>query len=378
MFIGLFLVYSSYTSGPEILASYNYPVEQHSVETTDNYILKLVHIPNSPNATNAQSPKPVVFIMHGMSGSSDAYLLIGPSDGLPYLLADAGFDVWLGNSRGNTYSRLHKYMDPKHKSFWNFSWHEMGTRDLPASIDYVLDRTCQRSLHYVGYSQGATQFLVMLSMRPEYNEKIKTSHLTAPAAFLKNMNTGLGSIVEKVILAFDDREWFSNRHGITSWASIFCSVRPMKSICTSLFMMVYGINGDQISKAIIMLILKTLPAGISSRQLKHYLQLKMSSRFCMYDHGKKTNRLIYGSSRPPDYPLKYVKPKSPINLYYSSSDFVVSKENVLLLAEKLSLCELHHIPYYSHIEFQFARAVGTTLNRPIVKLISKYETDRNK
>jgi hypothetical protein len=56
-----------------------------------------------------------------------------------YLLSDAGYDVWLGNFRGNRYSRGHlnatSNMNPdKDEHFWKFSIHELGKYDLPAMM----------------------------------------------------------------------------------------------------------------------------------------------------------------------------------------------------------------------------------------------------
>lgn len=100
---------------------------------------------------------------------------------------DAGYDVWLGNSRGTTFSRQHKFLDPNVSSaFWDYSFNEIGRFDLPAMIDYVLTATNRSSLHYVGHSQGCTVFFVMLALRPEYNEKIASMHAMAPAAYMSS------------------------------------------------------------------------------------------------------------------------------------------------------------------------------------------------
>lgn len=68
-------------------------------------------------------------------------------------------------------------MYPHDPKFWDFSWHEIGIFDIPASIDYILKYTNQTKLSYVGHSQGVTSFFVMLSELPEYNDKINIGNL---------------------------------------------------------------------------------------------------------------------------------------------------------------------------------------------------------
>ena len=41
-------------------------------------------------------------------------------DSTGYLLSDAGYDVWLGNFRGNYYSMAHQELDPEEFEFWDF------------------------------------------------------------------------------------------------------------------------------------------------------------------------------------------------------------------------------------------------------------------
>lgn len=75
---------------------------------------------------------------------------------LAYILAEEGFDVWMGNARGNAYSRRHVSLNPDsilNTNFWKFSWDEIGNFDLPAMIDYVLEATNEPRLHYIGHSQ---------------------------------------------------------------------------------------------------------------------------------------------------------------------------------------------------------------------------------
>ncbi|XP_063533645.1 lipase 1-like [Cydia strobilella] len=180
-----------------VIRKYQYPYESHHVVTEDGYVLGAVRIPHGRDQNNQPGSKPVVLIFHGLLSSCADFVMLGPGHALctyvislpAYMLAEEGYDVWLLNARGNFHSRNHTTLDPNRRgdpSFWAFSWDEIGRLDLPAYIDYILEVTGQEKVHLIGHSQGSTAFLVCMSMRPEYNEKIISFQGFAPAAFFYN------------------------------------------------------------------------------------------------------------------------------------------------------------------------------------------------
>ena len=56
---------------------------------------------------------------------------------LPYLLVDLGYEVWLGNNRGNKYSRKHLKLSASDPKFWDFSLDEYSYYDIPDSLTYI-------------------------------------------------------------------------------------------------------------------------------------------------------------------------------------------------------------------------------------------------
>lgn len=129
-----------------MISKMGYPSETHELVTEDGYILNMHRIPfgkNSPMEEGVR--KPAIYLQHGLLCSSADWVMwteeksLGVVNSFPcsiklaeqywyilgYVLADAGFDVWLGNYRGNTYSRKHTSMDPDwpllNNPFWHFS-----------------------------------------------------------------------------------------------------------------------------------------------------------------------------------------------------------------------------------------------------------------
>ena len=63
----------------------------------------------------------MVIYQHGFMDSSAGICCDG-LDSIAFQLADCGFDVWMNNTRGNIFSRHHKFIDIGNSLFWEFSF----------------------------------------------------------------------------------------------------------------------------------------------------------------------------------------------------------------------------------------------------------------
>ena len=89
-------------------------------------------------------------------------------------LAEAGYDVWVGNVRGTEYASDHKLYSTSRKKYWNFNWDTQARKDIPTFIEMVKKITGKRKIFYIGYSQGAGSMITALT-DSQIHEEIENS-----------------------------------------------------------------------------------------------------------------------------------------------------------------------------------------------------------
>ncbi|KAM7353575.1 lipase 3-like isoform 2-T3 [Cochliomyia hominivorax] len=359
---------------PKLIRKYGYPSETHTVVTKDGYILEMHRIPK-------KGAQPVL-LMHGILDTSATWVLMGPKSGLGYMLSDLGYDVWMGNSRGNRYSKNHTSLNSDYMEFWDFTFHEMGKYDLPANIDYILAKTGYDQLHYVGHSQGTAIFWVLCSEQPHYTQKILSMHALAPIAYIHDMKSPL---FRTLVLFLDFltaatrmlriTEFMPNTKFLVDHSQVVCHDNAMtQDVCSNILFLVAGYNSEQLNKTMLPVMLSHTPSGASIKQLEHFGQLMKSGHFRKFDRGYLRNQLKYNRMTPPDYDLSKVK--VPVALYYSMNDMLVSTTGVDRLARELpQVIDKYLVPMekFNHLDFLWAIDVKTLVYNRLVRNIRRVE-----
>ncbi|XP_063616188.1 lipase 3-like [Cydia splendana] len=365
------------------IKSQGYPAELHQVTTNDGYVLSLHRIPHGRDGS--PGPRPVVFVMHGLMSTSSHFLHLGPEYAIAYNLADAGYDVWMGNQRGNRYSREHVSLNPddaeEKLEFFDYSWEDVGTIDLPAMIDYALAFTGQEKLHYIGHSQGGTVFLVLASMDPEYsNKKIASAHLLAGVGYMENFPfPPLRRLSDSASILYS----LGTRMGIVEIS--FDALRRSESQTIEQDGVVDYCAGDEEYKTFCEMIgvpylmadRLTLPAipemgGSSLKQLAHYAQNIKDGLFRRWDYGLLTNLRVYRSLTPPSFDLSKVT--VDVTMHYSLSDILLHEIDVLAMAATMPNTKARKIERdtFRHVDYIFSKDSKELVNDYIIEALNQF------
>ncbi|KAH8921157.1 alpha/beta-hydrolase [Atractiella rhizophila] len=174
-----------FSARPEYYIRYwGYECELVEVETDDGFLVRLHHIlPKRHKDGSAPSIKGTpVLIVHGILSSSTTFV-VNEERSLAFYLLESGYDVWLGDIRGN-FKMKHKTFSRLNPRYWSWSIKEIAIYDLPAMITHIYHHTGKK-VAYVGHSQGTGTLFLSLTrgLRPDVGKMLRCFVALGPAVY---------------------------------------------------------------------------------------------------------------------------------------------------------------------------------------------------
>ncbi|XP_039079256.1 lipase member M isoform X2 [Hyaena hyaena] len=362
----------------EIIQHQGYPFEEYEVMTEDGYILSVNRIPQGLTQLKKTGPKPVVFLQHGLLGDASNWISNLPNNSLGFILADAGFDVWLGNSRGNTWSRRHRTLSIEQDEFWAFSYDEMARFDLPAVLNFILQKTGQEKIYYVGYSQGTTMGFIAFSTMPELAQKIKMYFALAPIATVKHAKspgTKFLLLPDMMIKGlFGKKEFLYQTRFFRQFVIYLCGQMIIDQICSNVMLLLGGFNANNMNMSRANVYVAHTPAGTSVQNILHWSQAVNSGELRAFDWGSETKNLEKGN-QPTPVRYKVRDMTVPTAMWTGGQDWLSNPEDVkTLLSEVTNLIYHKNIPEWAHVDFIWGLDAPHRMYNEIIHLMKQEET----
>jgi lysosomal acid lipase/cholesteryl ester hydrolase len=365
----------------ELCELYGYYCEEHIVQTGDGYLLGLHRLGwkrgeegERVNAGPGKDglKKKVVYMHHGLMMNSEVWVCLTNRERcLPFELVERGYDVWLGNNRGNKYSKKNIHMAPTDAKFWNFSMDQFAFHDIPDSIAYILETAHQPSLSYIGFSQGTAQAFATLSIHPTLNEKVDVFIALAPAMSPKGVASGtVDSFVKAspdiLYLAFGRKTILPSA---TMWQSILYPPIFVRLIDASLKFL-FGWTAVNITPEQKLACYPHLYSYTSTKSVVHWFQIIRNGVFQMYDDEAPnpitSNRSKY--YKVAKFPTRNIK--TPIVLVWGGSDSLVDINVMLKELPRHTVAK--EIPHYEHLDFLWASSVDKLVFPHVFEALDKH------
>ncbi|ODV77834.1 triglyceride lipase-cholesterol esterase [Suhomyces tanzawaensis NRRL Y-17324] len=316
----------------------DYLIREHVVTTKDSYLLVVHKLEKRDSVYNGHGK--IAYFHHGLCTNSELFVLGSEKNkNLPYLLADLGWEVWLGNNRGNKYSRKHLKLSVSDPEFWDFSLDEFAYYDIPDTILYILSfYTHEDKVTYLGFSQGCSQLFASLSLKPTLNNQINYFVGLSPAVIPKNLN----HTVFKTICDYsaNDNTFLHSIFGyrailpsVSFWAYLMGPNLYERVINASLILL-FNWKSQNISKDQMKIGYPHMFSITSVKTVVHWFQIITAKRFQMFDETCGIGLTSLSTMcKSPQYTVHNAAPfpiahhlNVPMLLFYGDSDILVDIE----------------------------------------------------
>lgn len=345
-----------------------YNAEEHYVQTEDGYLICLHRLTPLSGAPEP-GEREVVFFQHGLMQCSESWLAAEKENCLACLLVDAGYDVWLGNNRGNRYSQKHATIPRTDDRFWDFSLDHLANIDLPTAVEYIVKHTKVSQLTYVGFSQGTAQAFACFSAHPKVADRVKLFVALAPTSRVMMYKTHF------ITLLTGSKYWvlytlFGRQSMLPE--SLFwrrtLSVRQFVQLIDNCLYVLFSWTVKNISQERKASLYFHLYSMTSVKTIMHWFQITRCKRFQMFDESHlEAEGELYRGYVLPQYPLERIRTR--MALFYGGMDNLPDIAWMMDTLPKGTYFQREDD--YEHLDFLWADDVVDRVYRPIMAMLPK-------
>ncbi|NWV47800.1 LIPM Lipase, partial [Daphoenositta chrysoptera] len=355
----------------EKILFHGYPSEEYEVMTEDGYFLSLNRIPHGRGDPGPSGSRPPVLIVHAFCLDGGDWVDNFPDSSLAFILADAGYDVWIGNNRGSSWSRRHLTLSIASEEFWDFSFHEMAMYDLPAMVDFILVQSGQEWLFYVGHAQGTSLGFIAFSSLPHLAKKIRLFFALAPVYTLRHARGTMSKLLflPDILL----KEMFGTRELVLVGRKEKlllvekCSRSLAAELCANEIFLIGGFDRKNLNISRLDVYLSHFPDYTSVKTLLHWSQTAKTGKFRQFDYGLR-NVEKYNQLRPPSYRIEDMR--VPVALWSGGQDWVSPPvETQHLLTHLVRVVHHEHFPDWNHFDHHWGLNAPQRMYRHMVTLM---------
>ena len=338
-----------------------YELEENSVQAQDGYILSLWHI--KPNKSNGK----VAFFQHGLSDTAWCFFQLEEKS-LPFLLLKDGFEVWLGNTRGNVFSS--KLNSQNGNDYDKYTIDDFVEYDLPAMINYAKSKTGGKKMSYIGHSQGTTIFIMLTMHNPSLIQSSFDHFAT------------LGTVPNIAYTHFTPIEILDKIYGILKAVNIFdtlnlsdtqrnliasfCKTSP--GICGKFFDAGASIKpSNRMDYKKIYNFMYYYPGGVSKNNLLHWSQIHLMKKLVYYNpnFNKEKTATPYNINNLKEWRVRALISRTDDDTFSSYEDVTEFYNTV----EYKSYVEILDLTNYGHIDVLAADSAYEDIYIPILNFV---------
>ena len=292
----------------------------------------------------------------------------------PYTMAKEGYDVWVGNNRGNRFTN-----NNGQEGFWDYVFDHLAKYDITAIVNSVLSHSSSESLVFVGHSQGSLQLLSALSEGYIEESKIKSYIGLGPIlSIYNNKSSFVIQMITKIpLIEFLLKLGFKSALVLPQWSSRLTGVLMCNSKMAAEFAM-WVVNifcgfpkTNKLTHRQLARVIANEPGGCALTNILQWKQFGSQERMRYFDYGRCKNLEIYKQEVPPEYQLHKIMEYRFSKCIFIGSVDVMMKHCLLSLKYFKDCARVVMLEDYNHNDYLWSPSAYEDIYKPSLQFLKE-------